>query len=72
LREIDSTPSAGDSIPRTIAVPDRGVNAPAFAARYDVFDPGKYRASRHLSPAFCLGWAFFGREAPIAACARTP
>ena len=43
-----------------------------FAILYDVFDPGKYRASHHLSPAFCPGWAFFGRETPIAACVRTP
>ena len=71
-REIDSTSSAGDSIPRKIAVPDRGVHAPAFAARYDVFDPGKYRASHHLSPVFCPDWAFVGRETAVAACVRTP
>jgi hypothetical protein len=65
--EIDSTSSAGDSIPRKISVPDRGVHAPALAALYDVSDPGKYRASHRLSPVFCPDWAFAGRETPAAA-----
>jgi hypothetical protein len=36
-----------------------------------VFDPGKYRASHHLSPVFCPDWAFVGRETAVTACART-